>query len=166
MKNLSPRFMIATLSIATAVSVVSPHACAEEPHGENSTVRKAVATAPIQHSADHEPRSANGGSWAPGGAGAWNWLYVNGSGLNVTTATVAYVPGTDLKDKNACVDQFEIAYYKDGRRVTESGSSNCAFGRATHTFHLNKNLDANTSFCGRVRIGNSWGNYACVDIKP
>ena len=91
---------------------------------------------------------------------------MKGEGLNVETATVAYVPGTGIVTANACVDEFEIAYYENEQRITESSGNDCAPGRVTHTFDLYKDLDADSSFCGRVRVGGDWGNYACVSILP
>ncbi|KAA8719782.1 hypothetical protein [Corynebacterium phocae] len=165
MKILAPKTAIAALSIAV-VTALSPHAYASEVNEGEFTVLEAVAPAPGQNSNGYAPRSADGGSWAPGGVGATNWLYVKGRGLNVKTAAVAYFPGKNVVNNNACVDKFEIAYYKNGRRVTETAGGNCAPGRVTHTFSLNKNLDAHKPFCGRVRVGSTWGNYACVNIKP
>ncbi|SQG64984.1 Uncharacterised protein [Corynebacterium renale] len=165
MTNLPTKAAIAAFCIAVSAAF-SPQVHADEFGGENTTVREAIASAPSQNTGNHASRSANGGSWAPGGVGAFNWLYVNGRGLNVTTASVAYVPGTSLATSNVCVDEFEIAYYEHGQRITETGGNNCAVGRVTHTFTLYKNLDAHTPFCGRVRIGATWGNYACINILP
>ena len=154
---LAPTKAIAALSIA-------PCAHASEVSDDGVTVREASAPAPAQNV--YAPRSGNGGSWAPRGAGATNWLYVKGGGVNVRTATVAYAVGASMAQNNACVDEFEIAYYEDGQRVTETSGRNCAVVRVTHRFDLYKDLDAHTPFCGRVRIGEDWGNYACVNILP
>lgn len=163
MKMLAPTKAVAALSIA-AVTIMAPYANASEVNEDGITVREASAPAPAQ--VVYAPRSADGGSWAPGGVGAVNWLYVKGTGLNVRTAAVVYMPGTDLAQSNACADEFEISYYQNGRRITETAGSKCTPVRVEHRFDLYKNLDAHTPICGRARIGSNWGNYACVNILP
>lgn len=106
---------------------------------------------------------ASGTSWAPGGALATNSLKVKGRGTYVNWAAVSYQTGTNVQ--NACVDQFEVAFYSGGKRRVRTAGRNCAVFRTTHTFNFGYRLDANKPFCGRVKVGGSWGNYACVQIK-
>lgn len=110
------------------------------------------------------PYTASGVSWAPGGALASISLRVNGNGTYVQNANVAYQTGT--AGSNACVDTFEIAYYEHGQRRVQTSGRNCAIFRTTHTFGFNRHIDANRPFCGRVRIGGAWSNFACIDIRP
>lgn len=163
----SSLFKTAGLALSIAVSFAfTPSASAGE---EASTIREASApiiTAPVEPGGAAQPASAGGTTWAPGGAGAENSLYVKGTGVNVETASVAYFPGSTFITQNACVDEFEIAYYEYGNRVVQKGFGACAPGRVTHEFFLYSDMDAYTPFCGRVRVGDTWGNYACIEILP
>ncbi|MFC5939737.1 hypothetical protein ACFPVT_10150 [Corynebacterium choanae] len=156
--------MLAPTKAIAAATAITPYAHASEVGDDGVSVQKASAPAPAQNV--YAPRDTDGASWAPGGAGATNWLYVKGDGLNVRTAAVAYMAGSNMIQNNACVDEFEIAYYENGQRITETAGSNCAVGRVTHRFDLYKDVDAHTPFCGRVRVGENWGNYACINILP
>lgn len=110
-----------------------------------------------------QTRSAEGISWAPGSAGAYNELYVKGQGTYVSTARIAYFAG--LPVVNACSEKFEIAYYENGRRKVETHGGHCGLGRITSVFQINRNLDNNKPFCGRAKANGQWGNYACIQIK-
>lgn len=88
---------------------------------------------------------------------------VKGQGRHVDTMAVAYNQVGELA--NACVDAFEISYYEGGARKIETADRNCAVWRTSHEFEINRDLDAGTTACGRVQVGGSWRNYACVDIK-
>lgn len=109
------------------------------------------------------PYTASGVSWAPGGAGASVALKVNGNGQYVQNASVAYQTGTNVG--NACVDKFEIAYYTNNRRFTQTSGRNCTPLRTSHTFGFNRNIQNNKPFCGRVLVGGTWSNYACIQIR-
>jgi hypothetical protein len=126
---------------------------------------ESTATAPTpQKNITGTFRSADGTTWAPGGAGATNTLTVNGKSNHVDSAGVAYNT-VSTSPSNACVDKFEIAYYQNGIRKTKEAGPNCAPIRTSHRFELNEDIDNQSSFCGRVLVGGVWGNYACVQIK-
>lgn len=118
---------------------------------------------PIEGAPLTEAHSGSGTTWAPGGAGATNTIFVSGSGLHVNSATAAYQARHPIS--NACADIFEISYYERGRRKVETRGHKCGLQRTTTTFHINRSLDNNQPFCGRVKVGGSWSNYACVTIK-
>lgn len=110
-----------------------------------------------------QPRTAEGMSWAPGGAGAYNDLLVRGNGTYVTSARVAYFGG--VPTVNVCADTFEIAYYEKGGRKVETHNGHCGVGRITSTFEINRHLDHDKPFCSRIKASGQWSNYACVQIK-
>lgn len=143
----------------SATTANAEHAAGSEP---DNWTRSAEETAP-----DATPkialRDASGATWAPGGAASSNSVNVSGKGLHVNSATVTYNQGTNLG--NACVDEYEIAYYEGGARKVDTSGQNCALWRTTHKFDLNKDLDAGSQFCGRVKVAGQFGNYACIEIK-
>lgn len=109
------------------------------------------------------PQDATGTTYAPGGLMASNTIHVKGKGTFVRNAGVSYMVGTDVG--NACADRFEIAYYEKGQRRVQSAAGHCAPGRVYKEFAIGRHLDNNRPFCGRAKVGGTWGNYACVTIK-
>lgn len=110
-------------------------------------------------------RSASGSTWAPGGIGATNTLYVNGWGTRVNSIAMAYNVGGQLA--NACVDKFEVTYRENGQSKVMTSGHNCALYRTTHTFRVYRNFDPNSRVCGRAHVqGAGPGNWACITIKP
>lgn len=148
---------------------------ANEASQDSSTTQVAEASAPLPPDFDTlepaedgptiKPQSANGSTWAPGGLGAANTLFVTGRGTWVDNIAMSYVVGT--KPDNACVDKFEIAYREKGQRKVRTSGPNCAIYRTTHTFQVKRNLDPNTKVCGRAHVRSAGpGNWACITIKP
>lgn len=130
--------------------------------GTETWTQEAEAEAPGQN--DVSPQDADGSTWAPGGAFAQVSIYVRGQGTHVDTSEVAYHTGTDIG--NACTDTFEISYYEGGVRKEETMNGHCTPLRVAHTFQINRSLDAQSPFCGRVLVGGQWSDYACIDILP
>lgn len=77
-------------------------------------------------------------------------------------ASVSYMVGTDLG--NACADEFQIIYRQNGEGKSQTTKGYCKPGRVSHKFPINANVDR-AKFCGRAKVGGSWGNFACIDIK-
>lgn len=173
MPNSVIKKMIATTTfVVTGLIAQAGVANADEINRIDGTEQVAEASAPLPSDVEKseegptvKPRSAEGVTWAPGGFGATNTLYVNGKGTHVNHIRMSYnlggAPG------NACVDKFEIAYRENGRRVVRNSGPNCALYRTTHTFQVNRNLDPNSKVCGRAHVRSAGaGNWACITIKP
>lgn len=160
---IKTRLAALAASFTAGLLLFSPTAGASEvPVGAEEWTLTAENFAPSEPTM--QPMDASGTTWAPGGALSTNSIVVRGTGLHVTTAAVTYNTGTQFN--NACVDVYEISYYENGKRKTETAGPNCAVYRTTHTFNIHRSLDADTPFCGRIRSGGIWGNYACITIKP
>lgn len=162
------RSMLKKLTVACAtilgILMYAPSALAadtEASFGEVPQAEETAVTVPAFHTVT--PYTASGTTWAPGGALASNSLKVIGKGTYVEKAEVSYQTGTDLG--NACVDKFEIVYYNQGRRWTQTAGHHCTPIRVSHTFEFGRRLDNNRPFCGRVQVGGAWSNYACIQIR-
>ncbi len=139
-----------TVQVADASAPLPPEFDAVEPTGDGPTIK---------------PQSADGTTWAPGGFGAANTLFVTGRGTWVDNIAMAYNLGAN--PGNACVDKFEIAYREKGQRKVRTSGPNCALYRTTHTFQVKRHLDPNTKVCGRAHVRSAGpGNWACITIKP
>lgn len=152
------------LNGATAILLVSlTAASASATPSPTPEVRTAEVKA-FESPEPYLPRSANGTTWAPGATGATTRLHVSGNGTYVNGASVNYLVG--VPPSNACVDTFEIAYFKNGTRKLETASGGCTPIVRDHSFTLNQHVDAHSKFCGRVKVSGTWSNYACVNIIP
>lgn len=172
MKSRPLSYITASAMMCSVLAGLGGFANAQDSESQSSDtwIRSAESPAPnledvSPHSDLHSrsPRSAGGSTWAPGGIGATNNISVKGQGRHVDNIVVSYNQGGDLS--NACVDTFEVAYNEGGVRKVETAGKNCALWRTTHEFEINRDLDADTTVCGRVQVGGSWGNYACIEIK-
>ncbi|MBK4162543.1 hypothetical protein [Corynebacterium macginleyi] len=142
----------------TAAAIVTPVAGA----AEVSSSWEQEAQAPAPETPHFTTYSAQGTTWAPGGTAASNSIYVKGQGTHVEWARVSYMIGTDLG--NACADEFQIIYRQNGEGKSQTSEGYCKPGRVHHEFPINANVDR-AKFCGRAKVGGSWGNFACIDIK-
>ena len=164
--------MFVSAFVAAGLLTQAGVAHADELNQSGSTEKVAEATAPLPGGVENsddvpavKPRSAEGVTWAPGGFGAANTLYVDGKGTYVNYIRMAYNLGAS--PGNACVDGFEIAYRENGRRVVRNSGPNCALYRTTHTFQVDRNLDSDSQVCGRAHVRSAGaGNWACITIKP
>lgn len=116
-------------------------------------------------------RDAHGDIPAPGVL-TINYIHVYGQGTHVAKVDVGQRSSNlHPAQESVCGGTAEIAYYQNGQRKTETLKiPGCTLPslmlRPGHyvTFPINKNVDNNSSFCGRSETGKGWSPYACVTI--
>lgn len=140
----------------------------------------ATADAPIENTSGNHKSPANpkdaapmGGvadTWAPGGSGARVSMHVQGTSNTVNRVNLGYWAGWVRLGNNACVDDFEVAFYDgfNNRQVLNKNHYSCLapFTAANQWFDINQYLHSYTPICGRVKVNNQWSPYACLQIIP
>lgn len=117
-------------------------------------------------------RSAGGGTWAPGGAGARVTIGVEGSGLELGKVHVSYYPSFDWKIDNVCGTKYELAYDEPNgnRKVIPAGPNGCTPAAMPHEHKYDLNgvqAKDGSKTCGRVYVEakKQWSPWACVTMK-
>lgn len=117
-------------------------------------------------------RSAGGGTWAPGGAGARVTIGVEGSGLELGKVHVSYYPSFELKIDNVCGTKYELAYDEPNgnRKVIPAGPNGCSPIAMPHEHKYDLNgvhAKDGSKTCGRVYVEakGQWSPWACVTMK-
>ena len=117
-------------------------------------------------------RSAGGGTWAPGGAGARVTIGVEGSGLELGKVHVSYYPSFELKIDNVCGTKYELAYDEPNgnRKVIPAGPKGCTPVAMPHEHKYDLSgvhAKDGSKTCGRVYVDakKQWSPWACVTMK-
>lgn len=162
-------YLLGAVSLMLYSLAVPSIARAEEP--APALIGKAESVAFSHEGINLITKDAHGDILAPGILNI-NYIHVYGKGTHVAKVDVGQ-RSTNLNPAQAsvCGGKAEIAYYKNGKRVTEvMGIPGCTLPslmlRPGHyvSFNLNKHVDNNTPFCGRSDTGKGWSPYACVNI--
>jgi hypothetical protein len=117
-------------------------------------------------------RSAGGGTWAPGGAGARVTIGVEGNGLELGKVHVSYYPSFEWKIDNVCGTKYELAYDEPNgnRKVIPAGPKGCTPVAMPHEHKYDLSgvhAKDGSKTCGRVYVDakKQWSPWACVTMK-
>lgn len=126
-----------------------------------------VITLVVASSSAPAEANANGCTLAPGGPGALNCIYVDGSGQTVNYSDSIYNSGTI--PANVCYPNGKWKYVQNGttyNQWTYRSASTCGWWRGYITWGANMAMKDGSSFCATQKnsVISSYANYACITV--